>query len=142
MSNKNHLMLVVASLITILFIAPIASAQETSSDETLELRATFRSALLSDPRSASLSEEELEAMVTALSEEAVETDSVSDFVLPVLIQRETIEPDSDEIITPWGQPISPLMLYGVILLSLLIAILLLWWLLHLHKLHAIQKQNI
>lgn len=51
--------------------ATIAYAQEDS-----DLRATIRAAILSDPRSASMTEEEIDAMVTALASEA-ETQGVT-----------------------------------------------------------------
>ena len=47
--------------------APLAQAQAQSNDE---LKTTIRAALLADPRSASLSEAEMEAMVSALAEKA------------------------------------------------------------------------
>ena len=65
--HRTHVLGVIVALFLIGAALPfIAYAQEGTSD----LRATIRAALLSDPRSASLSEAEMEAMVSALADEA------------------------------------------------------------------------
>jgi len=57
---------VVAAVIVFGIIVPVAFAHEADA----ELHATIRAAILSDPRTAEMSEAEIEAMVAALSEEA------------------------------------------------------------------------
>lgn len=63
--------IVLLGFILVAAFATIAYAQEDS-----DLRATIRAAILSDPRSASMTQEEIDAMVTALASEA-ETQGVT-----------------------------------------------------------------
>ncbi len=130
----------VAALITLFAVPSIVGAQGLSQEA--QLREEFRAALISDPRSASLSSEELNAMVDALTQEVVAQNAVDDFVLPPFPVSEVAMQYFDGVVTPWGQPISPFTLYGVVLACLFVAILLLWWLLHLHKRHAIHVENV
>jgi len=112
-------------------ILPV-SAQDSHDSQLL--REEFRSALMSDSRAASLSNEKLDSMVEALVQEAETQGVATDFVLPpVPALPEFAASESNALMTPWGQPIDPFTLYGVILVCLACAGLLLWWLLHLHK---------
>ena len=62
-----HILKVVAGLsLVLLLIAPLALSAQTDA----ELEGTIRAAILSDPRTAAMSEAEVNAMVTALSQEA------------------------------------------------------------------------
>src|SRR3989338_6309367 len=63
---KSLAALVITAVIMLGFMVPIASAHEADA----ELHATIRAAILSDPRTAEMSEAEIEAMVAALSDEA------------------------------------------------------------------------
>ncbi len=130
----------IATVLFSLSVAPMMVGAQ-GLDQEAQLREEFRAALLSDPRSKALSPAELNSMVDALAQEAVTQKVVDDFVLPPLPGSEIALQYFDGVVTPWGQPISPLLLYCVILACLFIAILLLWWLLHLHRRHAIQRQN-
>ncbi len=129
-----------AALVALLIMPAIASAQ--SLDQEAQLREEFRAALIADPRSASLSDDELNAMVDALSQEAKTQNVVDDYVLPPLPVSEVTIQYFDGIVTPWGAPVLPMTLYGIILACLLVAILLLWWLLHLHRRHAIHEESV
>jgi hypothetical protein len=133
MKAKSIFFSVVLGVVALSSFASPASAQDAT-DEAMRLREEFRSALVSDPRSAQLSEAELNSMVEALASKAEEQDTIYDFILPPLPQF--VEEFSEGVVTPWGQPVSPEMLYGVILLCLAFAGLLLWWMLHLHRKHA------
>lgn len=106
-----------------------AVAQEF--DSATQLRQEFRSALLQDPRTTSMSETEINSMVDALATKVEEENTVYDFILPPL--PAPIVEFASSIVTPWGQPITPAVMYAVILCSLLLAVLLLWLLLHMHK---------
>jgi len=55
----------VCALILLFVFASLAAAQENA-----DLQSTIRAAILSDPRSSQMSEEEIDAMVVALAEEA------------------------------------------------------------------------
>lgn len=55
----------VCALVLLFAFASLAAAQENA-----DLQSTIRAAILSDPRSSQMSEEEIDAMVAALAEEA------------------------------------------------------------------------
>lgn len=127
------------ALASLLVVPAIVGAQNL--DQEAQLREEFRAALVADPRSTLLSTDELNAMVDSLTQEAKTQNAVDDFVLPPLPVSEVTMQYFDGVVTPWGQPISPLALYGVVLACLLAALLLLWWLLHLHKRHAMHTES-
>ena len=71
----------VAGLLSMLTLPLLSFAQLTSERDSL-LHSEIRSALTSDPRSASLSEAELSAMVSALADEAKTQGVVDDYIPP------------------------------------------------------------
>ncbi len=123
---------VFASLIFFLGIFGAVSAAAQESQSAADLREEFRAALLSDPRTAALSEEDLAAMIDALVEEAEVQQVVSDFLPPISAPTYIVE-SVDDFVTPWGYPVTPPVLFGIILALLALAGVLLRVLLRLHK---------
>jgi hypothetical protein len=108
-------------------------------DQDILLHHEFRAALLADPRSATMSEGELDLLVNTLIEEAHTQNLASDFVplpSPPPAPMAVSGYEMGVITTPWGYPVSLGFLYSIILLSLAIAGGMLWLLLHLHKKHT------
>ena len=105
----------------------VAYAQDQSDGD--RLRAEIKTAIMSDPRSGSLSEGELNAMIEVLAGETEKQGATYDFILP---PPPFIDPATFPIETPWGLMISPAMLYLIILVCLALAGLILWWALRRH----------
>lgn len=120
--------------LTTLFLAGSflpAHAQDTTLDA--QLRNELRAVLLADPRAASLSESELDSMLTALVQEAEEQGVIQDYVLPSTPVVFSVDEAEENVMVPWGGSFDATTLYFVILLCLAFALLLLWLLLHMHK---------
>ncbi len=135
MTHHYFVMPVVVSLFA---LACVGTAHGQDDAERLLLRQEFRAALEQDPRAAQLSPERLDSLVEQLATEAEAQNSTSDFVLPMPPAVENTFNDN-AILTPWGQPIDPSVLYALVLCSLASAGGLLWWLLHLHRSHLRQQ---
>jgi hypothetical protein len=105
-----------------LIVPLIASAQLTAEKEA-ELQSEIRAALLSDPRTENLTEEELNGLIGALANEAEAQGVVDDYIPPepnfAIWYGESTMP------TLWGYTLSEGMLYAIILVALGIAVVLL-----------------
>ena len=110
------------------FVSGVAHAQDVQ--EAAYLRSEIRTALMNDPRSATLSKGELSALVEALADETENEGVVYDFVPPRPVQPFSFVTG---IMTPWGAPVSEPLLYGVVLVCLGLALLLLKKLSHYHR---------
>lgn len=66
MSSRLAFLGISVPVVALLFLVPLALSAQTGA----ELQATIRAAILSDPRTAAMSEAEIDAMVVALSQEA------------------------------------------------------------------------
>ena len=124
-----------ASLLPLLFVALfvlpfMVRAQGVQSQETQAiLRDQIRSAILSDPRSAELSQQELATIVAALAGKVIAQGDAADYLPPPT----TFTPSSsDGVIQFAGYPLSIAALYGIVLFSLAIAMISLKKFFHLH----------
>ncbi len=129
--NRTGKIVTYSTLVFSLCLAVTSSAvfaQELNDSE--RLRAEIRTAIMSDPRTQSLAEEEMNAMVEILAGETENQGAVYDFILP---PPPFLNPSTFPIETPWGMAISPAILYLIILVSLALAGLILWWALHRHR---------
>lgn len=124
-----------AKLLFVAFVVIGAFLPAYAQDETLDatLRSELRTIMLSDPRAASLSEQELEAMLGALIQEVKEQGALEDFVLPAPPAGFYLEAASEETSVPWSTSFYSSTLYLIIITCLLIAILLLSLLLRTHR---------
>ena len=105
----------VLSLLLLLLIPIFVHAQESDEER---LRAEIRAALMQDPRSVALSDEEFDQMVNALTEETIAQGAVNDFVVPVTFT--TVEGENGYVF--YGYTVSEPILYGLVLLGLAIGI--------------------
>lgn len=128
--------MLVGSFVFLCAVFPVY-AQETMQDA--QLRDELRTILLTDPRTASLSESELQSMLNVLVEGVHEQGVANDYVLmpqPIVMSE---GPAVEGIMSPWGTVIPPSILYVVVLVCLALAILLLWLLLRMHrKVHPLE----
>lgn len=99
-------------------------------NESEQLRTEIRAALLEDTRTSELSGDELSAMVEMLASSAESQGIAYDFVPPPPVTFTAAV--SDSFTTPWGQPMSEAVVYGVVLISLAIAMVLLKRVLDMH----------
>lgn len=94
-----------------------------------QLRDEIRASILSDPRSAQLSQQELTVLVDALAGKAEAQGVAADFIPP---PTTFTPPASDTVGVLWGFPMSQALMYGIVLLSLAIAMISLKKFMHLH----------
>lgn len=102
-------------------LLPLFSAAQTDSADIL--RVQIREALLADPRSMELTEEEFDALVESLAVEA-ETQGVAEEYVPVELTFEETAPVAEEASFASPQVTEPV-LYGIILFALGVALVLL-----------------
>lgn len=132
---------IILSALLFVGISTSVHAQDTSIQDA-QLRDELRTVLLTDPRTGSLSPAELNSMLDVLVAGVHEQGVADDYVLPIASPLSFNEAQLDAgIMSPWGTPINPNILYFVVLTSLAAAIFLLWWLIHLHKRHALYHEE-
>lgn len=102
-------------------LLPLFSAAQTDSADILRFQ--IREALLADPRSMELTEEEFDALVESLAVEA-ETQGVAEEYVPVELTFEETAPVAEEASFVSPQVTEPV-LYGIILFALGVALVLL-----------------
>ncbi len=102
-------------------LLPLFSAAQTDSADILRFQ--IREALLADPRSMELTEEEFDALVESLAVEA-ETQGVAEEYVPVELTFEETAPVAEEASFASPQVTEPV-LYGIILFALGVALVLL-----------------
>lgn len=102
-------------------LLPLFSGAQTDSADIL--RVQIREALLADPRSMELTEEEFDALVESLAVEA-ETQGVAEEYVPVELTFEETAPVAEEASFASPQVTEPV-LYGIILFALGVALVLL-----------------
>ena len=131
---------VLAAVITGLLFVPLLSfAQLTSENNEDRLRTEIRSALLSDPRSQSLSESELNGLVGALANEAEEQGVVDDYIPPA----PTFATWYGDVAgySFMGYTVSEASLYIIVLIALGLAILLLHRIFSMHHAEPVTQSS-
>ncbi|MBI5456764.1 hypothetical protein HY969_03395 [Candidatus Kaiserbacteria bacterium] len=96
----------------------VTSAQEMYQDDSSVLRSEIRLALLADARSSELTDEEVAMLVESLAGEA-EAQGIAQEFLPERAQ--TMRADA---IANWWENLSEPMLYGIVLVALALAMVL------------------
>lgn len=127
----------------VVFGATFVYGQQEEIEQSARLRTEIRSAIMADSRSVELTEIEVDAMVEKLAGEA-ERQGVSEDIAPPPPPPplETFGAVSDGegggVVTPWGQSVPMVALYGVVLASLLVAFLLLKWIISMRHRHQVE----
>jgi hypothetical protein len=85
-----------------------------------------------------MSEDELNGMIHALTNDIEQQGTLTDFILPPLRTFPEVDERLLGVVTPWGQPISYTALYGIVLFSLLCALGLLVWMLRSHRTRMVE----
>jgi len=139
-------MVAVGAALPMVFGATFAYGQQAEIEQSARLRTEIRSAILADSRSVELTEMEIDAMVEKLAGEA-EKQGVSEDIAPPpppppLETFGAVSEGTSAVTTPWGQSVPMAALYGVVLVSLLIAFLLLKWIISMRHRHEEQDVEI
>ena len=129
MLRRNHL-IQIGMLVTLLCVTPfILRAQEAGADSVV-LRSEIRAALLADARSSDLSEEEVAVLVESLASEAEAQGIASEF----LPERAPVQA-ARRLNDSWNSLSEP-MLYGIVLFSLALAMVLMKRIIESHHAHG------